>query len=385
MDEQLLFGLESAEQGGEGVCQAEPSGAASVGPSGSDTSGTDPELDLAFEFFAPDVTRRMGATIRKATDEVIATPRTRRWTLDQCNDQEKGYLGVNVENIVRAEYQLDEGSAGMDFDVRGVDVDCKWSRNFGGWQIPPEAVGHICLLVHGDDITGKMAVGLLRIRDEILVGGNRDLKRTIQSPGGMSEILWLVEPSTPVPENFLMSLRKQDRDAILAPRGGDARALELFKRCEGMVIHRHTIESIGQQVDEARRFRGETRRKLLEEGFEVLNGHWKANRERALELGEIELTNGSQWVCLRTDGSSPARQAALKPARQAESLAYRKMFSEQIAAERRAKKRARKAAKAAAAQESVNLVTPDDDAEYAKQAVAQAESAAVERGQQLFS
>ncbi|MFG2643363.1 NaeI family type II restriction endonuclease [Streptomyces sp. NPDC048370] len=370
MDEQLLFGLESANAAGESV---------------PETHGTDLELDTAFAFFSSDVTSRMGAFIRKATDEVIATPRTRRWTLDQCNDQEKGYLGVNIENIVRDGYQLAEGSAGMDFDVLGVDVDCKWSRNFGGWQIPPEAVGHICLLVHGDDVTGEMAVGLLRIRDEILVGGNRDLKRTIQSPGGMSEIRWLVEPGTPVPENFLMSLRKQDRDAILAPRGGDARALELFKRCEGMIIHRHTIESIGQQVDEARRFRGETRRKLLEEGFEVLNGHWKASRERALELGDMELTNGSQWICLRTDGSSPARRAALEPARRAESLAYRKTFSEQIAAVRRAKKRARKAAKAAAAQEPANLVAADSAAEDAKQAFAQAESAAVEHGQQLFS
>ncbi|KQX47308.1 MULTISPECIES: NaeI family type II restriction endonuclease [unclassified Streptomyces] len=380
MDEQLLFGSDPVEQRGAYARRADKMAATSIGQLIPSTPEADRGIDVAFDFFSPDVSRRMGAIIRKATDEVIATPRTRRWTLDQCNDQEKGYLGVNIENIVRGEYQLDEGSAGMDFDVRGVDVDCKWSRNFGGWQIPPEAVGHICLLVHGDDVTGEMAVGLIRIRDEILVGGNRDGKRTIQSPGGMSEILWLVQPGTPIPENFLMSLRKEDRDAILAPRGGDARALELFKRCEGMIIHRHTIESIGQQVDEARRFRGETRQRLLEEGFEVLNGHWKANRERALELGGLELSNGSQWACLRTDGSSPARQAALSPARQAESRAYRKTFSEQITAERRAKKRARKAAKAAATHEAVNLITPDDDAEYAKQAFAQAESAAVSAG-----
>ncbi|MEV8551213.1 NaeI family type II restriction endonuclease [Streptomyces glaucescens] len=346
----------------------------------------DPELAVVLEFFTPNVISRMGAIIRRATDEIIATPRTRRWTLDQCNDQEKAYLGVNIENIVRYEYQLNEGSAGMDFDVHGVDVDCKWSRNFGSWQIPPEAVGHICLLVHGDDVTGEFAVGLLRVREEILVGGNRDQKRTIQSPGGMSEITWLVRRGEArLPENFLMSLRKQDRDAILAPRGGDARAVELFKRCEGMVIHRHTIESIGQQVDEARRFRGETRRKLREEGFEVLNGHWKSNRARAWELGEVVLTDGSQWVCLRTDGSSPARRAALEPARRVESLAYRKVFREQIAAERRMKKQARKAVAAAAVQEPTSLVAPDEDAEYAKRAVAQAESAAVDRGQHLLN
>ncbi|MET8386487.1 NaeI family type II restriction endonuclease [Streptosporangium canum] len=352
---------------------------------GPPSRGADPELDIAFDFFAPDVTRQMGAIIRQGTDEVIATSRTRRWTLDQCNDQEKGYLGVNIENIVRDKYALDEGAVGMDFNVQSVDVDCKWSRNFGGWQIPPEALGHICLLVHGDDITGEMAVGLLRIRDEILVGGNRDAKRTIQSPGGISEIRWLVAPGTPIPENFLMSLRKKDRDAILAPRGGDARAIELFTRCEGMIIYRHTIESIGQQLDEARRFRGETRKKLLEKGFEVLNGHWKADRQRAMDLGDIMLTNRTQWICLRTDGSTPARRAALEPARIAEARAYRKAFSDQITAERRARKRAQKAAKAAAVQMNLlDTIPPDNEAAYATPVVTQAESIAAEVGDRLI-
>jgi hypothetical protein len=331
---------------------------------------TDPELDRVFGFFAaPGVERTMGLLIRQATDEVIATARTRRWNLDQCNDQEKAYLGVNVENVVRGAYDLPEGRSRMDFDVAGVDVDAKWSRNFGGWQIPNEAVGHICLLLYGDDLTGEMAVGLLRIREEILVGGNRDQKRTIQSPGGIGEIRWLVPPGSRLPENFLMSLRKEDRDAILAPRGGDARARELFVRCEGLVIHRHTIESIGQQLDEARRFRGETRARLLAEGFEVLNGHWKQQRDRAMELGGVQLDGSTQWVCLRTDGSTPARRAALEPIRLAEAAAFRRRFKAELAAERKARKLARDAAKA--------------EAEAATSAVRTAESAAVQVAEQL--
>ncbi|WP_079197200.1 NaeI family type II restriction endonuclease [Streptomyces sp. CB02261] len=383
MTENFIFGLAPAE---DPEAAAAAAGISAVAASGSPASGNrvhDPDLETVFSFFMPSVAQRMGVMIRRATDEVIATPRTRRWTLDQCNDQEKAYLGVNIENIVRQECDLAEGKHGMDFDVMGVDVDCKWSRTFGGWQIPPQAVGHICLLVHGDDVSGQMAVGLLRIRPEILVGGNRDLKRTIQSPGGMSEIRWLVPPKSPLPDNFLMSLRKQDRDAIIAPRGGNERAYELFKRCEGMIIYRHAIESIGQQVDDARRFRGETRKKLEDEGFEVLNGHWKAHRERAWRLGKIELTSASQWVCLRTDGSSPARRAALEPGRREESLAYRKFFSEQIAAERKAIKKAQKAARAAAAQGSVSSVIPDENTEFVKQAVVKAEKAAVERAASL--
>ena len=52
--------------------------------------GADREFDIATAFLGPDAAARMGAIIRRGTDEVIATARTRRCTLDQCNDQEKG-------------------------------------------------------------------------------------------------------------------------------------------------------------------------------------------------------------------------------------------------------------------------------------------------------
>ncbi len=311
--------------------------------------GDDPELDKVTDFFtAPgNTTATFARIIRTALDEVIATSRTGRWNLDQCNDQEKAYVGVNLENIVRAEFDFNSGAAGMDFAVDGVDVDCKWSRNFNGWQIPKEAVGHICLLVYGDDLDQQMAVGLLRIADELLVGGNRDLKRTIQSPGGVTRIRWLVERGQHLPENFLMSLRREDRDAILQEAGGDARARELFVRCEGMILQRHTLESVGQQVDEGRRFRGETRAALRQVGFEVLNGHWLKHRERARALGGPVPQNSSEWVCLRTDGSSLARRAAIEPLRRAEAVAYRQVLRAELRAAADDRREARKAKKVA--------------------------------------
>jgi hypothetical protein len=195
----------------------------------------------------------------------------------------------------------------MDYCVEGIDVDCKWSKKWGGWQIPREAVGHICLLISAQDDTRELEVGLVRIHEEILVGGNQDKKRTIQSPAGREEILWLVPRTFSLPDNFLLHLPAEDRSAILAHRGGDARARELFIRCEGVIIKRHTIESIGQQLDEARRFRGETRRQLRDLGFEVLNGHWRDQKARAGELGGPVPQNSAEWVCLRSDGSTPQR------------------------------------------------------------------------------
>lgn len=275
--------------------------------------GVDPELDRVTAWFETqgELQELFGVAIRRALDEIIDTARTGRWDLEQCNDQEKAYVGVKIEHVIRGTFDLGQGEQyKMDFDVEGIDVDCKWSKNFGGWQIPNEAVGHLCLVVWADEPTNEMAVGLIRISEEILVGGNRDEKRSIQSPGGRSQIRWLVEPGPGLPPNFLFHLDAEDRDAILSQPSGDARARELFVRCEGLIIHRHTIESIGQQTDEGRRFRGETRANLKAEGFEILNGHWKDQRARAAELGGPVPQNSSQWVCLRSDGSTAAKVAA---------------------------------------------------------------------------
>lgn len=274
--------------------------------------GADPALDRVTDWLLgqPDYATRFGSAIRQALDEVIDTPRTERWSLEQCNDQEKAYVGVKLEHVIKAEFDLAAGAGpGLpDYEIDSVPVDCKWSKKWGGWQIPLEAVGHLCLLLWADDDTCEMAVGLIRIRNEILVGGNRDSKRTIQSPEGRAQIRWLVERSPILPPNFLLHLDPIHRAAILDLPGGDARAAELFKRCEGLILHRHTIESVGQQVDEGRRFRGETKAALKAEGFEVHNGHWKAARLRAEELGGPVPIGSSQWVCLRSDGTSATRR-----------------------------------------------------------------------------
>lgn len=187
----------------------------------------------------------------------------------------------------------------MDYQIDGVDVDCKWTKNFGLWQIPREAVGHICLVVWAKDETREFAVGLIRIREEILVGGNQDKKRTIQSPGGRSEIRWLVPLMPSLPKNFLERLRAVDRDAILGHRGGDDRLTELFIRCEGEIIKRHTIESVAQQKDALRRARA-VRPRLLPLGLELLNGNWNEHKQRAKELGGPVPADSEEWVCLRS-------------------------------------------------------------------------------------
>ena len=244
-----------------------------------------------------DIEETFGMSIRIALDELIDTPRTRRVDFEDCDQLEQRYMGFKLEHVIRAQFELEPG-AKMDYCVDGIEVDCKWTKNFGNWSIPREAVGHICLVVWANDSTCEFAVGLIRIREEILVGGNQDKKRNIQSPEGRSEIRWLIPIAQSLPENFLLHLPHADRSAILGHRGGDDRLLELFRRCDGRILQRHTIESVGQQKDAARRARA-TRPRLLPLGFELLNGHREEQRRRAEELGGPIPENSDEWVCLR--------------------------------------------------------------------------------------
>lgn len=248
-----------------------------------------------------DLVEIFGFCIRTALDEIIDTARTGRWHLGQCGDQEKAYLGVKLENVIRGRFDLAPARRkAPDYEIAGVDVDCKWTKNAWQWSIPTEALGVICLLVHADDASSTFCAGLLRIRSDLLnPGANKDQKRTIRRVA-RGEIAWLCRPGSPLPENFLLHMEKDDRTAILAHRGGDARLCELFRRRQGVLIKRHTIESLTQQVDATRRARA-TRDVLGPEGLEVLNGHWKKDKARSLALGGPVLQDSTDWVCLPSD------------------------------------------------------------------------------------
>lgn len=245
-----------------------------------------------------DLVEIFGECIRTALDEIIDTARTGRWDLRQCGDQEKAYVGVKVENVVRGRFELPPARRKKpDFEIDGVDVDCKWTKNMWGWSIPSEAVGEICLLLHADDSRSTFCAGLIRIREELLnPGANKDGKRTI-SKEGRAYIYWICAPATPLPRNFLLHMPASDRDAVLAHRGGDARMLELFRRQQGVIIKRHTIAGLAQQVDPTRRART-ARATLRKEGIELLNGHWRNQRDMARSLGGPTPLNDQEWVAL---------------------------------------------------------------------------------------
>lgn len=278
-------------------------------------ASSDPALDEVETWFRsrPEYADRFRRCVRSAIDEIIDTARTGRYSLDEVNTQEKAYLGTKIEVVIRAEFDLPyPGRGKKDYLVEGHEVDCKWSIKWGGWEIPTEQYGHLCLLVHGRDESSEIAVGLIRtIAEYVNPGRNKDSKAGIAAAQRDAHTRWLIPRSATLPVNFLLHLPGIDREAILSQRGGVARAYELYRRCEGIIISRRVMEAVGQQRDDSRRYRGGrggVRELLVIDGYEVLNGTWLKDRERAAELGGPVPSKGES-VCLHVDGQSGTRSA----------------------------------------------------------------------------
>lgn len=56
--------------------------------------------------------------------------------MEQCGDQERAYVGVKIENALRGRLDLQPGQLRMDYDVAGVDVDCKCSKTLADGKSP---------------------------------------------------------------------------------------------------------------------------------------------------------------------------------------------------------------------------------------------------------
>jgi restriction endonuclease NaeI len=230
------------------------------------------ELDLEATF---------SRAIRQAIDEVIDGSRTGRYRYEELESQEKAYIGTRIEIVVRTEFGL-EREGRLDTVIDGHVVDFKWSAK-GGWMIPSEAVGELCLLLRGDEVGGTFSVGLVRCDEELLnPGENKDGKRTL-SKAGRARIRWLVENGR-LPASFLATLDPVTRAAVLSRPPGQARVREFFSRVTRRPVPREVIPTLAVQEDPMRRIRQDKGTDGLG-GMKVLSGHYKAPKEAAELLG----------------------------------------------------------------------------------------------------
>ncbi|MGW3912344.1 NaeI family type II restriction endonuclease [Streptomyces sp. NPDC005070] len=265
----------------------------------------DPELDAVYGHIrALDPTgQRFARVLRDTIDQLLNGEVTGRYDWKTLFKTEKTHAGTLVEINLQREFRFADGDA-MDYQIAGVDVDCKYSQQFGGWMIPPEAMGHLCLLAWADDYKSLWSVGLVRIRDEWLnTGNNRDLKLTIKA-AYRDKVKWLWRDEA-LPENVLLHMDVADRDAVFAVNSGQGRLNELFRRAQKRRIGRNVVRTVAQQKDYMKRVRGNggSRSALRAEGILIM-GDYASHREIAAQL-ELPLPEEGEFVSARVVTSGP--------------------------------------------------------------------------------
>jgi hypothetical protein len=173
---------------------------------------------------------------RDAIDQLLDGEHTGRWDWYTLRKTEKAHMGTIVEIRLHDAFEFDDGLA-MDYGIAGVDVDCKFSQSVGGWELPPESLGHLCLEVTANDDESTWHAGLIRVAGEIVGSPNRDGKRKLKV-AGESQIRWLYDDHR-LPPNLLLQLSEEDRERVFTARTGDrpssgqARLKELFRTVQG--------------------------------------------------------------------------------------------------------------------------------------------------------
>jgi hypothetical protein len=243
----------------------------------------------------PNMVDRFASAIRQSFDEVFDGQRTGRYSLDQLSKVEKTYIGTKVEIVVQAEFGLQRGNR-MDYLVASEEVDAKWSMRSGGWMIPTEAVGELCLCLTADDSTSTFSVGLVRAEEGRLgASKNQDKKRRLNN-AGLSAMQWLAANGR-LAENLLLHLDESTRSAILDyDLSGQQRVNELFRRVQGRLVRREVVLTVAQQDDGPKRAR-DARKHLLPEGIIVL-GHQGSHPQIARSL-ELSVPPKGSWLAVR--------------------------------------------------------------------------------------
>ncbi|MGW0787574.1 NaeI family type II restriction endonuclease [Streptomyces sp. NPDC002911] len=257
----------------------------------------DPELMLVHRYFMkqdPDG-QRFAQVLREAIDQLLDGEHTGRFDWSELHKTEKTHAGTLIELNLLRKFNLHSGQD-MDYLIEGIEVDCKFSQKEFGWMIPPEALDEICLVVWADDHEerGLWSAGLFRADRQKLTTtgnitkkGNRDGKfRLTKDHHSMVTWLWRRRP---LKENLLLHLDPSLRAAILAPRSGQGKVNELFRRVQRRRIDRNVVRTLARQHDYMARVRDDkngtrARPALRKEGI-IIVGDSTNHRAVASALG----------------------------------------------------------------------------------------------------
>ncbi|WP_285482006.1 NaeI family type II restriction endonuclease [Amycolatopsis sp. NBRC 101858] len=291
---------------------------------GPPARGEDDELDTVEDHLVrlDPAGARVGAVLRDTYDQLLDGRRSGRWDYRDLRKTEKIHMGTLVEINLHREFDFDDGDA-TDYKIAGVEVDCKFSQRVGGWEVGPELVGKICLVLWADDLKGEWRAGLVRMtQDRLRAGMNRDAKRTLNQLG-REKVRWLWKEADRLPSNVLLHMEPGKRERIMnarAQRGdrhGQARLFQLCREWHDKVITRATVETVGWGLDDPlkrMRSNGGARDALRDEGLLVL-GHQDNDPAVIAALGLPQPKKG-QFVVTRVvpaeSGVQPAAEISGK-------------------------------------------------------------------------
>jgi len=129
--------------------------------------------------------------LRKAIDEVIDSPRTNRFTLDEAKINERIYLGTKIRLWIRTLLKFPIGkTSDHSFSKTQIGIQSTICQT---WSVPREFVGNPCLLVKSDEKRGVCSVGTLMIRDEVLNAAEKSSGRRVISSAGIENIRWILK------------------------------------------------------------------------------------------------------------------------------------------------------------------------------------------------
>lgn len=284
--------------------------------------GVPVELKPFMEWFEkePDARERFRWALRDSLDELLDGQRTGRWAYQHLSKTEKTYLGTAVEVNLTKEFNFHEGK-NLDWRISGGDIDCKFSKDLGGWEIPMEMylcddhgdrqgiADHPALLTWLNDDTSQWAAGLITINDErlrwkndketgkLIRAYNRDNKRRLADPSAI-DLFWLWGGiQTDLPRNLLLHLGEDERSRIFSfPTSGQKRVNQLFREVQERIVGRQTVLTVAQQDDAPKRAR-DARLQLRSEGIIVL-GHQDSHPKVAAAL-ELPVPVKGEWISVR--------------------------------------------------------------------------------------
>ncbi|WP_260616383.1 NaeI family type II restriction endonuclease [Streptomyces sp. WAC04189] len=286
------------------------------------------DLAVFVEWFysQPEARERFRWALRDSLDELLDGQRTGRWAYQHLTKTEKTYLGTAVEVNLTKEFAIGNG-VDLDWSIAGLDIDCKFSKDLGGWEIPMEMylcadhgersgrADHAAVVTWMDDDTSRWAAGIVRITDErlrwkrergangdLVRAYNRDNKRKL-SDGAKSDVYWLWGGlQTDLPTNLLRHLDPETRERILnaslpgRASSGQQRLNQLFREVQNRLVGRQTVLTVGQQDDSPKRAR-DARKHLRPEGIVVL-GHQGSHPHVARALG-LPVPIKGEWISTR--------------------------------------------------------------------------------------